>query len=81
MEKALRLQVRKELDARQQQEIIKLKGSLISKGYTEIIHILDKDDQFHINSFKTEGERIEEVQDFIKTFISSAGLADSVTVT
>lgn len=43
MEKGMKLKVRKELNGRQQSNIIKLKGSLISKGYTEIIHILDQD--------------------------------------
>ena len=80
MEKAVTLQVRKELNGRQQQEIIKLKGSIISKGYTEIIHILDKDDEFHINSFETPVERRDEVQDFIKAFINQADLADTVTI-
>jgi hypothetical protein len=54
MEKGMKLKVRKQLDGRQQSNIIKLKGSLISKGYTQIIHILDKDDEFHINSFDIE---------------------------
>jgi hypothetical protein len=80
MEKAVILQVCKELNARQQQEIIKLKGRLISKGYTEIIHILDKDDDFHINSFEIPVERSEEVQDFIKAFINQADLVNTVTI-
>lgn len=56
MERAIRLKVRKELDGREQFNVIKLKGSLISKGYTEIIHILDQDDEYHINSFETPVE-------------------------
>ncbi|MBP1221791.1 hypothetical protein [Flavobacterium sp. 1355] len=80
MERAIKLKVRKELDGRQQFNIIKLKGSLISKGYTEIIHILDQDDEYHINSFETSVESTNEVKDFIRAFITSENLTDTVTV-
>jgi hypothetical protein len=80
MEKEMRLKVRKELDARQQSHIIKLKGSLISKGYTEIIHILDQDDEFHINSFEIEMGTASEVQEFITAFIARENLAESISI-
>ncbi|CAA9198656.1 hypothetical protein ACHRVW_12725 [Flavobacterium collinsii] len=79
MEKAIKLKVRKELDGRQQLNIIKLKGSLISKGYTEIIHILDQDDEFHINSFETPSESTNEVQEFITAFIHRENLTDTIS--
>ncbi|BFM45191.1 hypothetical protein CFS9_38320 [Flavobacterium sp. CFS9] len=79
MEKAIKLKVRKELDGRQQLNIIKLKGSLISKGYTEIIHILDQDDEFHINSFETRSESTNEVQEFITAFIHRENLTDTIS--
>ncbi|SHH66176.1 hypothetical protein [Flavobacterium defluvii] len=80
MERAIKLKVRKELDGRQQFNVIKLKGSLISKGYTEIIHILDQDDEYHINSFETAVESRNEVKDFIVDFILNQNLTDAVTV-
>ncbi|WP_264537443.1 hypothetical protein [Flavobacterium sp. N1736] len=80
MEKAIKLKVRKELDSQQQLNIIKLKGSLISRGYTEIIHILDQDDEFHINSFETPKESTTEVQEFIEAFINKENLTDTITV-
>jgi len=80
MDKAIKLKVRKELDSQQQLNIIKLKGSLISKGYTEIIHILDQDDEFHINSFATPSETTNEVQEFITAFIYKENLADTITI-
>ncbi|OIV40384.1 hypothetical protein [Flavobacterium johnsoniae] len=78
MERAIKLQVRKELDGQQQLNIIKLKGSLISKGYTEIIHISDQDDEFHINSFETEAGR--EVKEFIQDFINRENLSNTISV-
>jgi hypothetical protein len=80
MEKGMKLKVRKELDGRQQSNIIKLKGSLISKGYTEIIHILDQDEEFHINSFDIESGTADEVQEFIATFIARANLEESISI-
>lgn len=79
MDKAIKLKVRKELDGLQQFNIIKLKGSLISKGYTEIIHILDQDEEFHINSFETAVESSNEVQEFITAFINRENLNDTIT--
>ncbi|TPG44130.1 hypothetical protein [Flavobacterium pectinovorum] len=80
MEKAIKLKVRKDLNSQQQLNIIRLKGSLISKGYTEIIHILDQDDEFHINSFETPDETKSEVQEFIKAFITRENLADTISL-
>ncbi|MGO4770397.1 hypothetical protein ACEN2I_01945 [Flavobacterium sp. W22_SRS_FK3] len=78
MEKVIQLKVRKDLDARQQLTVIKLKGSLISKGYTEIIHILDQDDEFHINTFETDSDKRNEVQQYIAAFIDQENLVDTI---
>ncbi|MFC4478679.1 hypothetical protein [Flavobacterium chungangensis] len=80
MEKAIRLQVRKDLNPRQQLTVIKLKGSLISRGYTEIIHILDQDEDFHINTFETADEKRNEVEDYITAFINRENLLDAITI-
>jgi len=80
MEKGMKLKVRKELNGRQQSNIIKLKGSLISKGYTEIIHILDQDDEYHINSFDIESGTDSEVREFITAFIAREQLQDSISI-
>ena len=79
VEKAIQLKVRKDLDAHQQHTILKLKGSLISKGYTEIIHILDQDQEFHINTFETAVEKRNEVRQYIDTFIKQENLLDTIT--
>ena len=80
MQKGIRLKVRKELDGKQQSNIIKLKGSLIAKGYTEIIHILDQDAEFHINTFDIETGTDSEVREFITAFIAREQLQDSVSI-
>ena len=80
MEKAIQLKVRKDLNPRQQLTVIKLKGSLISKGYTEIIHILDQDEEFHINTFETATEHRNEVQQYIAAFINAENLSDTISI-
>lgn len=78
MEKAVKLKVRKDLNNQQQQYVIQLKGSLISRGYTEIIHIADQDDEYHINFFETSKDFKNEVLEFISAFISKENLEDTV---
>ena len=80
MEKTIHLKVRKDLDPRQQITVIKLKGSLVSKGYTEIIHILDQDEEFHINTFETVAEKRNEARQFIEAFITAEDLEGTVTL-
>lgn len=80
MEKSIQLQVRKDLDPRQQLTVIKLKGSLISKGWTEIIHILDQDEDFHINTFETAPENRNVVQQYIAAFINAENLSDTISI-
>nr|WP_294781229.1 hypothetical protein [uncultured Flavobacterium sp.] len=80
MEKSIQLQVRKDLDPRQQLTVIKLKGSLISKGWTEIIHILDQDEDFHINTFETAPENRNVVQQYISAFINAENLSDTISI-
>ncbi|WP_035690633.1 hypothetical protein [Flavobacterium sp. F52] len=80
MQKAIQIQVRKDLDPRQQLTVIKLKGSLISKGYTEIIHILDQDEEFHINTFETSPEQRCESQQYIASFIDAENISDTVSI-
>ncbi|UPZ18012.1 hypothetical protein [Flavobacterium humidisoli] len=80
MQKAIQLKVRKDLDPRQHLTVIKLKGSLISKRFTEIIHISDHDEEFHINTFETDPESRNDVQQYIAAFINSENLSDTVTI-
>ena len=80
METAIKLRVRKNLDAREQHTVLKLKGSLISKGFTEIIHILDQDEDFHINSFETSAEKRNEARQYIAAFIDHENLTDFISI-
>jgi hypothetical protein len=53
MDKTIKLRVKKEIDNNGELKVLKLKGTLISKGFTEIIHIADENEDFYLNSFST----------------------------
>lgn len=81
MEKTIRLRVIKDLAPKQQTSILKLKGRLISKGYTQIIHIEDHGEGFHLNTFEIPDAKFDEVRQYIAAFITAEQLSESITIT
>ena len=80
MDKTIKLRVKKEIDNRNELKVLKLKGSLISNGFTEIIHIADENEDFYLNSFSTSPDNKKEVEDFILHYISNNNLADTIAL-
>lgn len=78
MDKTIKLRVKKEIDNSSELKVLKLKGSLISKGYTEIIHIADENTEYYLNSFSTSPENKKEVEDFVLDYITNHDLADTI---
>ncbi|MBE8726367.1 hypothetical protein C4F50_15660 [Flavobacterium sp. KB82] len=81
MQTAVRFRVRKDLAPHEQHRVLQLKGNLISRGYTQIIHISDQDEEFHLNTFETPREKGIEVQQYIKDYISAENLSESISIT
>lgn len=80
MDKTIKLRVKKEIDRSNELKVLKLKGSLITKGYTEIIHIADENEDFYLNSFSTSSDHKKEAEDFILDYISDNNLTDTITL-
>ncbi|PWJ90646.1 hypothetical protein BC749_12011 [Flavobacterium araucananum] len=80
MNKTIKLRVKKETDRDSELKVLKLKGTLITKGYTEIIHIEDENQYFYLNSFITSADQKKEAEDFVLEYISSHNLNDTVTL-
>ncbi|MFV8342265.1 hypothetical protein [Flavobacterium sp. XS2P39] len=80
MDKTIKLRVKKEIDNSRALKILKLKGTLISKGYTEIIHIADENTEYYLNSFSTSLENKKEVEYFVLDYITNHNLADTITL-
>jgi hypothetical protein len=80
MDKTVKIRVKKEIDNSNELKVLKLKGSLITKGYTEIIHIADENEDFYYNSFSSSPAHKKEAEDFILDYISIHNLADTITL-
>ena len=80
MDKTIKLRVKKEIDNSSELKVLKLKGTLISKGYTEIIHIADENTEYYLNSFSTSAENKKEVEHFVLDYISHHNLTDTITL-
>jgi len=79
MDTVIRFKVKKDLDNKQHKRLLELKGALIRDGYTDIIHIHDDGEEFHINSFVPNGSR-EDIVAVINQYCSNHGLQDFLNV-
>lgn len=80
MDKTIKLRVKKEIDSSSEFKVMKLKGTLISRGYTEIIHIADENEDFYLNSFSTSPENKNEVEHFVLDYITNHDLTDTISL-
>lgn len=78
MDKTIKLRVKKEIDNNGELKVLKLKGSLISKGFTQIIHISDENEDFYLNSFSTSPDHKKQAEDFVLDYISSHDLEGTI---
>lgn len=80
MNKTIKLRVKKEIDRKSELKVLKLKGTLITKGYTEIIHIEDENEDFYVNTFSTSTDLKKEAENYILDYISSYNVNDIITL-
>lgn len=78
MEQTIRIKVKKELTREEDKQVIRLKGLLIAKGFTDIIHISDEGEEHYINTFLCESPA--EALDFITASLTDGKLSDVVLV-
>jgi len=76
----IKVRVKKEIDRDSELKILKLKGALITKGFTEIIHIQDENEDFYINPFSTYKVLEKEAENYIVDYISANNLTNIVTL-
>ena len=80
MDKTIKLRVKRGIDSGNESKILKLKGTLITEGFTEIIHIADENEDFYINSFSIlQGDK-KRAEEFVINYISIHSLADAITL-
>ena len=69
MNKTIKLRVKKEIERDKELKVLKLKGTLITRGYTEIIHIADENEDYYLNTFTTSIDQKKEAENFVLDFI------------
>lgn len=80
MDKTIKLRVKREVDTPNELKILKLKGTLITEGFTEIIHIADESEDFYLNSFSISPGNKKKAEDFVLNYILSNNLTDTITL-
>jgi hypothetical protein len=80
MDKMIKLRIKKEITNNIELKVLKLKGTLLTKGYTEIIHIEDENEDFYLNSFSTTPDHKKEAEDFVLDYISLNNLSDAISL-
>ena len=80
MDKIIKLRVKKEIDRANEIKVLKLKGTLITKGFTEIIHIEDENEDFYLNTFSTAPEQKKDAENYVLEYISTNNLNDTISL-
>lgn len=80
MDKIIKLRVKKEIDRANELKVLKLKGTLITKGFTEIIHIEDENEDFYLNTFSTTPEQKKDAENYVLEYISTNNLNDTISL-
>ena len=78
MNTTIRLRIRKELDPATEKKIIRLKGGLIAKTFTDIIYFDDDEQEYYMHYFTVETTRRKEAADYIAGCIQEGNLSDIV---
>jgi hypothetical protein len=80
MSTTIRLRIKRDIDTVTEKKIMRLKGSLIAKSFTHIIHIDDEGEDFYINYFTPDPETREEAIAFIDNYIIESGIVDIINL-
>lgn len=78
MNTTVRLKIKKEVDTLTARKILKLKGSLISMSFTDLIHYDDADENNYIHYFSVSSSQKEAVIAAIDAIIASEGLEEVI---
>lgn len=63
-------ETKKDLNPMQQQALLRFRGTLIQNGYTDIIHLSDKEPDTHLHFFDLPKENAASVTTFIHAYLS-----------
>ncbi|WP_417353176.1 hypothetical protein [Flavobacterium alkalisoli] len=78
MNTTIRLRIRKELDPAIEKKIIRFKGGLIARNFTDIIYFDEDQEDFYMHYFTVETSRKKEVTDYITQYLNENTLGENV---
>ena len=76
----IRFKIKKEVDTPSARQILKLKGGLIARSYTDIIHFDDEEEEFYMHYFQVSELKLVDAQSFIKDFSIENDLKDIIVM-
>jgi len=80
MDTVIRFKVKKDLDNRKHQSLLRLKGSIIAKGFTDIIHISDEGEEYHVNSFSVLQDQKAAILEYITLYVKENSLDSTIVL-
>jgi hypothetical protein len=74
----IRLRVPKDIDIIIEKKVLKLRGGLIARGFTDIIYFEEEVPDHYIHYFTTETALANEARDYIADCIVRESLSDTI---
>ncbi|KVV14378.1 hypothetical protein [Flavobacterium sp. TAB 87] len=80
MDKTIQLRVKKDIDNQKELKVRKFKGTLITKDFTEIVHISDENEEFYLNFFSVLPEHKKQIENYVLDYISTNNLNETISI-
>ena len=74
----IRLRVPKDMDIATEKKVLKLRGGLIARGFTDIIYFEEDGPEHYIHYFTTERALVNVARDYIADCIVTETLSDTI---
>ena len=74
----IRLRVPKDIDIATEKKVLKLRGGLIARGFTDIIYFEEDGPEHYIHYFTTERALVNVARDYIADCIVTETLSDTI---
>ncbi|MBE98689.1 hypothetical protein [Flavobacterium coralii] len=74
----IRLKISRDIDTATEKKVLKLRGCLIARGFTDIIHFEEDGPEHYIHYFTTETALVNEAREYIADCIVTESLSDTI---
>lgn len=74
----IRLKIPRDIDTATEKKVLKLRGSLIARGFTDIIYFEEEGPEHYIHYFTTETALANEARDYIADCVATESLSYTI---